>query len=45
VFADEAVFLGFLRRFYGLETSRRYPPGKPPSESDRWQLILRLLQR
>jgi len=44
-FADEAVFLGFLRRFYDWETGRSYPPGNPPSESDRWQLILRLLER
>jgi hypothetical protein len=44
-FGEEADFLRFLRRFYDWETSRNHPPGKPPSESDRWQLILRLLQR
>lgn len=42
-FPDEAAFLAFLRRFYDWETARSYPAGKPPTEADRWHLMLRLL--
>jgi hypothetical protein len=44
VFNDEAEFLGFLRRFYDMETSRGSYPAKLP-ELQVWKLILRLLRR
>lgn len=41
-FADDASFLGFLRKFYDWETSRSVAPAKVP-DVVAWRLILRLL--
>jgi hypothetical protein len=44
VFADDAAFLEFLRRYFDYETSRNSHPEKVP-ELDAWRLMLRLLRR
>lgn len=44
VFADDAAFLKFLRRYFDYETSRNSFPEKVP-ELDAWRLMLRLLRR
>lgn len=42
-FSDERELLDFLRAFYDWETRRHAV--SPPTELDRWRLILRLLRR